>query len=205
MDRFLILLDALTWPIATVVIALIFRLDVTRALGRVHQFKFRGIELTFREDLRHAEDLARSIPPLLTGEKILEIDLGEAKPLGGQLISRAFAHSTPSTEPREALIELAGRSPREAVEEAWGYVDRALIRVALTLGDRRITGHLDAETAVRSLLDRGCLTSAEGQLARLLRNLGDRARLDHNPPSVEDARGFVNLAIKFAPEVERRA
>ena len=61
MDRYITLFGPLIWPLATLAIALIFRKDVGQALGRVGQFKYRDLELTFRDDLRHRGVLHR--PP----------------------------------------------------------------------------------------------------------------------------------------------
>ena len=206
MDRFLTLLGTLAWPIATVVIALIFRLDVTRALGRVSQFKFRGVELTFREDLRQAEELARSLPPLPSSDsKILELGPAQTQPLGGQLISHFWPSNSRANEPHEALVEVAERSPRQAVEEAWSFVHRALIRVAIGVSDRLGHGHSDTDAAVRYLVDQARLVSGEAKLVGLLRRLSDRARLDPTPPSTEEARRFVDLALPFAREIEKRS
>jgi hypothetical protein len=203
LDRFLTLFGPLAWPLATLLIALIFRSDVTRALGRVGRFKYRDLEVSFREDLHQAEELARSIPaPPPSSPVVLEIETGEAKPLVGQLIGEISPPPSP-LEGRETLLNLAARSPREAVETAWGLVGRALVRVAAAHGDFRASGHSNPDLAVRYLVDRGRLADVEVMLVRLLRTLRDRsARLDQPSPSRDEARRFVDLAWKMASRLE---
>ena len=83
LDRYLVVVRSRSsWPLATLLIALIFRQDVGKALGRVGQFKYRDLELTFRDDLRQAEQLARAIPPPASkGSVVLEVAPDEAKEL----------------------------------------------------------------------------------------------------------------------------
>ena len=107
--------------VATLVIALIFRRDVGQVLGRIGQVRYRDLELTFRDDLRQAEPLARSIPPPAATKApvLLEVAPDEAKPLGGRLIV------TPSAgEGQPSAAELTGGSPREAVEVPGNVVRR---------------------------------------------------------------------------------
>jgi hypothetical protein len=204
LDRFLTLFGPLAWPLATLLIALIFRRDVARALGRVGQFKYRDLEVSFREDLHQAEELARSIPaPPPRSSIMLEAETGEAKPLMGQLIGDISPPPPSPPEDREALLKLAARTPREAIEAAWGLVGRALVRVATAHGDLRAPVHANPDLAVRHLVDRGRLAGVEGMLVRLLRTLRDRsARLDQPSPSREEARRFVDLAWKLASRLE---
>ena len=204
MDRFFTLFGPLAWPLASLIIALIFRKDVARALGRVGQFKYRDLEVTFRDDLHQAEALARSIPAApARGPVVLEVETSEAKPLVGQLIVDASPAPLPSSEGRDALLKLAARSPREAVESAWGLVSRALVRVATARGDRRASGLSNPEIAARFLVERGRLAGVEGALVKLLRTLRDRsARLDQPSPSPDEARRFVELAWKMVSRLE---
>ena len=195
----------LAWPLATLLIAVIFRHDLGRAMGRLGQLKYRDLEVTFRDDLHQAEELARSIPsPAPRAAIMLEVDVDEAKPLVGRLIGGTSTPPTMTPESRESLLDLAARAPREAVETAWGLVGRALVRSAKASGDRRASAGLaNSDVAARYLVDRGRLTGVEGVLIRLLRTLRDRsARLDQPPPSPDEARRFVELATKMASRID---
>jgi hypothetical protein len=181
LDRFLTLFGLLVWPLATLLIALIFRRDLSQALGRVGMVKYRDLELTFREDLHQAEELARSIPPPAAKDPVtLEVAPDEAKPLGGRLI---VPPSMPDGLPyrRDLTKDLAGSSPREAVEAAWSVVARA--------------SSLKRATASTH--------SNLGEIVGLLRRLRDRAtRADQPQPSSEDARRYVVLARQVAATIE---
>ncbi len=209
MDQFLTSVTPLVWPLATLVIAALFRQDVSKALGRVGQFKYRDLELTFRDDLRQAEQLARSVAPPPTptptptkgGSVVLEVAAEPAKELSGRLIV-APASSHEVEDDAESPLNLVDRSPREAVEAAWTILQTALARATSSLGDRRATGPTNPDIAARFLVSRGHLAGPEALLVGLLRTLRDRARrLDQPAPSAEDARRFVNLALPFASKI----
>ena len=200
------LLGAVAWPLSMLVIALLFRQEVKQALGRVGQFRYRDLEVTFRADLHQAETLARSIPESPSKSPILlEIDPGEAKTLGGHLIGD-LSSSDASFEDREALEKLAARSPRKAIEEAWNVAGRALVRAAQALDDRRTKGLSHPDAAVRFLVDRGWLAGPEAFLVGLLRALKDRAaRADEPPPSTDEARRYVDLALGVASRIASKS
>jgi hypothetical protein len=183
LDRFLTLFGLIVWPLATLLIALIFRRDLSQALGRVGMVKYRDLELTFREDLHQAEELARSIPippPAAKDSVTLEVALDETKPLGGRLI---VPPSMPDGSPcrRDLTKDLAGSRPREAIEAAWGVL-------AQTSSLKR------AKASTHPNLD---------ALVGLLRSLRDRAtRTDRPQPSPEDARRYVDLARQVAATIK---
>jgi hypothetical protein len=176
------LFNPMVWPLATLVIALIFRRDVSQALGRVGQVKYRDLELTFREDLHKAEQLAGSIPtPAAKGPVLLEVARDEAEPLIGRLISPPSTPDGPLRR-RESLEGMAVSRPREAIEAAWGLVSRA--------SKPKLRRMAAASPDLASLVSR-------------LKALRDRAaRPDQPPPSPEDARRFVDLARRVATKVE---
>jgi hypothetical protein len=179
------LLSALAWPVVTLLIALIFRRDLTLALGRMGRLKFRDLDVTFQQDLHQAEDLARKLPPpppppLQAKAKdsiVLELSPGQDQPFVRQL-STSDAH----LKDRQALLNLAEHAPRKAVETAWSRVAGALSR-----GDRRP------------------LPETEAKLVGLLQTLRDRAsKLDRDPPSIDEARRFVELASPLVLRIESR-
>jgi hypothetical protein len=174
---------ALAWPLVTLLIALIFRRDVTRALGRVGRFKYRDLEVTFQENLFHAEELARNLPPVPVpaiphkDSIVLEIDPGKPQPF-----FRRPPMLNPRVEERQALLKLIDRSPGKAIEGGWNLVDRAL-----------------------SKADRGRLHEAEARLVGLLQAIKDLAdRPDGQGPSIDEARRFVELACPLALRIEAR-
>ena len=192
------MLGSLAWPLATLALALIFREDLKKAMGRVGQVKYRDLELTFRDDLRQAEALAKSIPPLPPSKNapVLEVDVHEGKTLTGHLIGDYPAIESPTTT----------GSTREAIDDAWKGVVRALLRAATVPGDRRASSHLDPAVAARVLVDQGRLPATGSLLVAHLRALRDRAnRPDEPDPSADDARRFGELSRHLAASIEPRA
>ena len=180
----MILLAPLVWPMATLIIALLFRRDLGQALGRVGRVKYRDLELTFREDLHQAEQLARAIPPADKPPVVLEVVDGQAKPMLGRLIVTPSSPD-PSIERPGSPESPAVRNPRESIEAAWGVLARSLERVS-------------SQRRRRTTMDPGL-----AKLVGLLRTLGHRAtRLDQPPPSVEDARRYAQLAMGVVARVD---
>ena len=80
------------------------------------------------------------------------------------------------------------------------------VEAAKAQGDRRTPASTSSELATRFLVDRGRLAPGEGMLVGLLRTLRDRAaRLDQAPPSADDARRFVDLALRLASRIDEVA
>jgi hypothetical protein len=181
LDRFLTLFGLLVWPLATLLIALIFRRDLSQALGRVGTVKYHDLELTFREDLHQAEELARSIPPPASESPVvLEVAHEEAEPLGGHLIV-PLSSSARSPRRRDLTKDLTGSRPREAVEAAWDVLARA-------------SSLKRAKASTHPKLD---------ELIDLLRSLRNRAtRADQPQPTPKDARRYVDLARQVVATIE---
>ncbi len=209
------LISALAWPSAVLVIAFLFRHEVRGVLTRLGQFKYGGVEMTFRDDLRDAETLARAVPATPSSSDNaqplrvqLEVGANDAAELVGTLVGHETSTATTvlvaspvRAEPRpgrsvEAFLRLCGESPREGILEAWADLRNVLIQAAATLGDRRAPAPVRVEGAVRFLVDRGWINTVEGQLVERLRGLA--SQVEHRagaPVSLEDARRFVELAV----------
>jgi len=195
------MVGALAWPLATLGVMLLFRQDLKAMFARVGHVKYREVEVSFRDDLRQAEALARSIPT--QGRVVLEVEPGESGPsLGGPIIG-GLGPAAPRHQSHDGLDLLAARSPRDAVLDAWASVGQALLKAAVTLGDRRAPAPLRADSAARYLVDRGWLAGPEAQLVERLRMLHDRmAQVDDLIPSADEARRFVELALMLACRIE---
>lgn len=218
MVGFVSLMNALAWPAATLVMAILFRREIGAALGRLGHVKYRDLEVNFRDDLRQAEVLAQAIPAvvgpapapalaLAPGRVRLEAaEAGGEDDLGGMILADPHVptarHEPPAARGRGAFDRLAARSPRDAVLDAWSEVSQALIRSATALGDRRAHAPVVAEDAARALADRGHLPGPEARLVERLHALRDRAaRGDDHPPTADDARRYVDLALPLAARI----
>ena len=209
------LIDALAWPLAMLAVSLLFRHEVRGILARLGQFKYAGLEMTFRDELRDAETLARAIPrpevhldTAPAARVLLEVGTDAANELVGTLVSPEGPTSTSVVvasptrdESRSAgrtapVHRIWGNSPRRGVIETWGELQRGLLQAASHLGDRRAPAPVRVEGAVRFLVERGWISGVEGQLVERLRTLAEQVEAHDGPPvSRDEARRFVDLAV----------
>ena len=218
---FIELISALAWPSAVMAIAFLFRHEVRGVLGRLGQFKYAGVEMTFRDDLRDAETLAHALPETSAAADLtqaarvqLEVGASEATEIMGTMVGHetttmttVLVASPVRGEPRpgrsiESFLRLCGESPREGILEAWADLRATLIRAAALLGDRRSPAPVRVEGAIRFLVDRGWINSIEGRLVERLRGMaGQIEGRDGTPVSFEDARRFVELVVPMIGRV----
>ena len=221
LDGFIALINALAWPSASLAIAILFRRELRMALGRLGQLKYGGVELTFREDLRQAETLARSIPrpeinpgPANRPKITFETDTGNATELAGTMVAHDGSTATTvavaaggKNEPRQrrsldSYWKVCQVSPRLGVLETWDELKQVLVQVSSAVGDRRVPAPIRLEAAVRFLVERGWLTSDEGQLIERLRLMANQVEpRDGTPVMIDDARRFVELAVPLIDRV----
>jgi len=187
LDRIVTLLSPWIWPLFTLILALIFRKDVSHALARVGRVKYRDLELTFHEDLTHAEELAQSLASLPTssgpGKVLLEAMHDEPRPLVGRLLVSPSL-SVSSLDRPESFVAASVRPVLETIESAWAQLERAAKH--------------------RKLWD---LSQPDlARLVDLLRKLRDRAvRLEGIPPTLEEARRFEDLIRRACHQIEEMA
>ncbi len=212
MNEVIPLLAVMAWPLASLLIAYLFRHEVRLALGRVGQVKYRDFEMTFHEDLHQAETLAKTIAPVAAPRVVLELGNGEPVELAGSMIGEiggvvVASIVPPSARGAEALERIAARSPREAMLGAWDEVGRSLLAASARLGDRRGPLPNRAVDAIKSLVGRGWLAGPEAKLVEQLRAIRDRvAGLDEvsKAPTPEEARRYIDLALPAAARLDAR-
>lgn len=201
------LLSAVAWPLAALAMAALFRREVRLALDRLARLKYGAMELTFRDDLREAEALARCLPPppgsadrpepgATVRFEVAAPDANAAPETLGTLLVDAGAEGRAVARPARDR-----RSPRDAIRRAWDDLAHAVVEVAARLGDRREPDPGRPTPALRFLVDRGYLSGDEGRLVDRLRRLADRAdRIDpadgHDGPAPgrAEAERFAALA-----------
>ena len=211
MNGVLAYVNALAWPVALVVLALIFRREIGQASSRLGRVKYRDLELTFREDLRQAEALARTIPAVAAaalapapGQVILEGDTTPGPNLGGAMIVAAMP-TDPSAKGKGKDATVAP-SPREMISQAWEELVQTLIRAAARVGGRRTPAPSRADDAVLYLTGRGWLSVDESRLFAGLSKLRDQVdQLDGAVIGVEEARRFVEAAKRLTARVASKA
>ena len=199
MNGFVSLFQVLAWPLATLAILILFRRDVGRALDRVGHFKYRDFELSFREELHLAEEMARKLPPPTPRLSIVyEVGEGEVNDLGGKLIGGAPDPLVPAGVAEEPTHP-SDPAPREMIEAAWGLVERELIRTGKGSARRPPSS---PEKLIRDLSNRGDLTPAEIELVRSMKTLRDRAsRLDTRTLTTARVRRYLDLATSLRSRI----
>ena len=99
------LIQAITWPATTILIAAMFRSEVRQLLERLVHLKVRDVEARFERALRETEDLA---PPTIESKRVFH-----------------ELHGAPAPAPR---------SPRAAISDAWVMLSARVDRLAGTSG-----------------------------------------------------------------------
>ena len=216
------LVGTMVWPVALVVLAALFRREISQASGRLGRVKYRDLELTFREDLRQVEALARAIPvPTPTevtvagpaalptpGQPLMESDRHPNGPmLGGTMIVAAppSGAAVPPAVSRRRNPPVEA-SPREVIVDAWAALGRTLIRAAVRRGDRRVPrSPIRADDAVRFLVMKGAITDDEARLFDALRKLWAQVdRLAGASLGDDEARRFAEATARLAARLADR-
>ena len=162
--------QALAWPSALVIIALLFRGQIRLVMERLVHLKYQDFELQFRHELELSEELAEM--PVHT--RLLD--------LPDHL--RRVMH-----ELNVPQVSVLG-TPRGRVEEAWSYVRQAADRAVGTTG-------IDPAPA---LAERGILSGAGLLLFERLRRLHAQVvRTPRWEPTSAAADRFVRLAGTLVP------
>ena len=223
MNDFVSLIGALAWPSASLAIAVLFRRELRMALGRLGQVKYGAMELTFREDLRQAEALARLVPQSspaagpgasAPGKVQFEAEAADASELQGTMVGHETSPETTvivagakpevrAGRDRDSFLHACLESPRLGIIGAWDELGRLMIRAAVHLGDRRARTPLGTEAALKFLVDRGWLGAVEGKIVDRLRRIADEVHHREGPPiTLDEAQRYVELAF---PVIERIA
>jgi hypothetical protein len=164
------IIQAMAWPVASVIIAMMFRTEIGRAMERLVRLRFHDVEAQFRHDLLQSEDLAAGNEPRRLH------DLPN--------VVRRMTHE----------LDLSGqqwqaRTPAVRIREAWSRVTAASDRAAGTAG-------IDP---LPTLIERGLLPGMNLLLFERLRRLRAQLDLATDwQPSSSDADRFVKLAHTLA-------
>jgi len=164
------LMEALAWPVAGVVIAAMFRAEVRLVLERVVRLKYRNFEAQFHRDLAQAEDLADPTAP----KRLLDLPSE----------SRRVFHELDGPPPSPTRA-----GPRELIDDAWKDLSDAADRAAGTVG-------IDPAPA---LAGRGVLAGLDLlRFDRLRRLHAQVAHAADWEPSPDDAARFAGLSRPLA-------
>ena len=173
-------LETLAWPVTVIIIVVIFRKQIGRAILTVSKLKYKDLELEFDKRLQDAEREATQIQ------------------LSPPQNNRDIKELLTSASPYDRLFQLADISPRSAIIEAWLIVESITKDVAKKLGitarEPRVGRELIRELVKDNKLREG--TTAIYDNLRTMRNSAAHA-LEFEI-SAEDAKRYVDLAISLA-------
>jgi len=176
-------LSSLAWPTVTVIIALVFKSEISGLVLRLSNLKYKDLELTFGEDLKKAEALAKKLN-LSPSDQIDEMP--ELKP---------------KLSPHQALLQLADTYPEAAVLEAWRLVEIALISAAKSLQiDMPEWNSVRIISELKRLRKIDDATASFFEGLRRLRNKAAHVPSERLTP--EQATGYVELALSLAASLK---
>jgi len=177
------LVEALAWPIVTLLVALLLRKPVISLLKNLEKIKWQGAELEFGKQLVNAEKGARELS-LPSAEKVK---------------LPAFKQEISLYERMKAIAEI---SPAAAIADSWKAVEFATMEAAKAQGydfSGNIAGYKIVERLVADeLLDQGTLS-----LYRDLRGLRNKAA--HHSDfliSVNEALRYIDLSLSLANRLQ---
>jgi hypothetical protein len=193
------LMGILAWPFTFLVVAILFRRELKRALERLAQVRYGEFEASFEKKLRRAEvDLRADAPALAPRPKAVP----HAKVLKESDRGSVSARLT-ATE-IEAFYRLAILDPTAAVRSAWQRLESVLrdLGRAIGLGDRALA--IPWHELALMLHERGLLPAAVpaglDQLHALLASADD---VDgEGLLSVDQARRYLDLALPLVTELD---
>ena len=115
MENWIKLVDVLSWPLTTLVIALTFKGELSKILTRISKIKYKEIEASFGKELTLIEEAIDKNTNLISENN--------------KSLREKF------TQVFERIFEIADISPRACISEAWREVEQATINLLKSNGD----------------------------------------------------------------------
>jgi hypothetical protein len=171
------LVSSLAWPIAAVVIAFLFKGEITKLLGRITHVKYGDSEIEFREGVKKTSQQAKETLPEDSSEN-------EAR--------------------SNRLYELAKVSPRGAIIDAWLGVEEKLREYATRSAIEQHSSTIDLIRAVDwHSMELGTIGKGVIRMLYKLQSLRDEAvHLTDSSIDTSTAIDYVNLAERVQNRLE---
>jgi len=173
------------WPLAVVIIVIILRVPLGRAIMALSKLRYKGLELEFNKNLEDAED------------KVSKLGLPPPED------ARIIPDLTVPSQPRDRLFELARLYPRAAITETWRLVEGSLRQIA-EASDIALRGPKVERELIHRLIDNAKL---EGGILGLYDNLRKmRNNAVHSFESeidVDEAMRYVDLGLSLVAQLQR--
>lgn len=197
------LVGSLAWPIATVIIACIFRAQISGLLARIRELAHGDTKVTFNEDVKKIEakmDAVEATTP--------RIAMGAGDAVGsstadfhGTTIIRP-PRSSASTQSLLDAVELVTDSPTEAVLNSWKFISVAVADLAKRHKIDTPKPYMGRTFDVaKQLKEAGILTSQMMTILAQLRKTRNAAA-HGEPVDAEGALRYVQLVSRFLTLIE---
>lgn len=171
------IIKATAWPLAVLLIALVFRTELRQLLGRIRKGKVGPAEFEFEETVR----------ALATDAKVLNLPQS-------------------ATAPALPKVVVQSAEPRAAILQAWVEVEDALNHLAYAKAPNAHALPGSTYAAIRQLANSGVIGPEYIALLNDLRTLRNQAvhELEFKP-STESVLGYVKLANDLIGVLQRAA
>lgn len=184
MGTFVQFVDAVAWPIAVLLIALLFRSELRSLLGRMTTLKYKELQAEFEKKLDSAEKEAKAI--------------STNKAIDQKIYTNVMDYIE---DTKSRLIRIAEVSTRAAIIEAWTELETAIHYTAkekgMDEGKRVSMNQLIERLVEKGMISKKLLTLYND--LRALRNQVAHTREYH--VTYSQAERYIFLAIDFAVEL----
>lgn len=182
MDYFIKLIEALAWPITTLILVFSFHRQLSKLILRLSSFKYKDIEAIFEAGLQEIES---EVPNLITDKPKIE---------SSTLLSLPSANISVF----DNLANLAEISPRAAVTEAWRHVEQTA-RGAASAAGIESSNMFPVRDVVQELVKENIFSKQSIHVFGKLKRLRNKAA--HAPEFALDkneAEKYIELALTLS-------
>jgi len=179
MDDLASVIEALSWPVATVIIVYLFKSEIGKLLPKVSKIKAGPIEAEFEREM---EEVAAGSKDLLPSIEITQ-----------QVVSA-----------NDKLVTLAQIDARSAILEAWRNLESSLREAIIYRVGSTAQNISSSYKVVKTLEEFDILSSKEVLVVNDLRGLRNQAaQVDDFNPSLDSAFKYIELAKSLESSAKR--
>lgn len=167
---------SLAWPVATIIVSILFRKQLYLLLSRLRKGKVGSAEFEFEEAIKQLEESASELA------------------------------TAPDSNMGTPSVRLVTSNPRAAILEAWLELEDKAINLALSLDLVRPTARRYPEGAIKGIRKAGILSNANLNILEALQLLRNQAAHDPDFNPLPDAvLTYTQLARDLGAELEKMA
>ena len=169
------LIEALAWPVATIVLVVLLRDEIAKLAPFLKKFKAGPLEAEFEREVKELKEIKEATPVQVKTTEIRAAD----------------------TASKNFLVQLSELHPRSAILESWVRVEAAARAVlAATSVSVSKPGYLQAARLAEPLAQKEVLNQGQVTLFHELRHLRNQvAHAQGFEPTQESASSYIDLAV----------